>query len=86
MCPPPICSLSSVSISLCSMTQSLSGSGQTFCSLRGLSGPPPSAVCAPEMEAETEVYGGKEGEEGGGGKWEGGGRESGSLREEGDGD
>lgn len=39
------------------MTQSLSGSGQTFCSLRGLSGPPPSAVCAPEMEAEMEVYG-----------------------------
>lgn len=61
MCPPPICSLSSVSISLCSMTQSLSGSGQTFCSLRGLSGPPPSAVHAPEMEAEMEVYGRGEG-------------------------
>lgn len=56
MCPPPICSLSSVSISLCSMTQSLSGSGQTFCSLRGLSGPLPSAVRAPEMEPEMEVY------------------------------
>jgi len=39
------------------MTQSLSGSGQTFCSLRGLSGPLPSAVYAPEMEAEMEVYG-----------------------------
>lgn len=48
---------SSVSISLCSMTQSLSGSGQTFCSPRGLSGPPPSAVyAAAAMEAEMEGF------------------------------
>lgn len=30
----------SLSLLPCSMTQSLSGSGQTFCSPRGLSGPP----------------------------------------------
>lgn len=54
-CPPPICSLSSVSISLCSMTQSLSGSGQTFCSLRGVSGLPPSAV----MEGSDRGEGGE---------------------------
>lgn len=54
---------SSVSISLCSMTQSLSGSGQTFCSPRGLSGPPPSAAyAAAAMEAEQEVFMAEDGE------------------------
>lgn len=42
------------------MTQSLSGSGQTFCSPRGLSGPPPSAVCTPAMEAGMELFGKRE--------------------------
>lgn len=53
VCHLPICSF--CLIFLCSMTQSPSGSGQTFCFLRGLSGLLPSATCTWELKDDMEA-------------------------------